>query len=196
MTQDINSDNTSQPQDEVPATLAKAAAGLESAVAARRQAAEAAATRNNGERERTSAARHRRTNLGGAQLKLEVGVASLPGYHLYWENDVDARLERLLSNGFEFVTPAEAGMQQVTTRVVVDSDVDNRVSKFVGTTDDSKPMRAYLMKCPLDLWEDIQHCINDLADSRDRDIRDSASQAKGDRYQPKGYETKVTSGTR
>jgi hypothetical protein len=178
--------------NEVPATLSADAVSLENV--GRKRAEAAAATRNSSEREEKPRSR-RNPGLGGAQLKLEVGKAGIPGFHLYWENDTDARIERLLGAGFEFVTKEEVGMSQVTQRVVADSEIDSRVSKYVGTTDDGKPMRAYLMKCPDELWEDIQYCINDLADSRDRDILESANRG-GERYQPKGYETKVNSGMR
>jgi len=192
MTQDKTPDVTGA--GEVPSMLSKPAAGLEELGRIRAEAAAERASRNDSER--PVASRSRRSNLGGATLKLEVFKSNLPGFHLYWENDADAKIERLLGEGFEFVTPEEVGMQRLTHRVVADSDLDNRVSKHVGTTDDGKAMRAYLMKCPNDIWEDIQYCINDLADSRDRDILESASRGNGDRYQPKGYETKVTSGTR
>lgn len=144
--------------------------------------------------QRSEAPRTRRSNLGGAQLKLAVNM-EIPGYHLFWENDVDARLERLLGEGFEFVTPAEVGHKNVTGRIVSDMDVTDRYSKYVGTTDEGKPMRAFLLKCPNDLWEDIQYCINDLCDERDRDILESADRAD-DRYQPKGFSTKIKTGSR
>lgn len=183
-------------ENETPSMLSKSAVGLEDLgrIKAEAAAESAAAARN--ALERKEAPRGRRSNLGGPTMKLEVFNAVIPGWHLYWENDADARVERLLQNGFDFVTQEEAGMVRVAHRVVPDGDLDNRVSKFVGTTDDGKAMRAYLMKCPDEIWEDIQHCINDLADSRDRDILDSASRASDDRYQPKGYETKVVSGMR
>jgi len=191
----MNDDQKIIGANESPAMLSKGAVGLEDLGRIKaEEAAAAAAVRNVSERKESP--RSRRTDLGGAQLKLEVFNAVIPGWHLYWENDSDARIERLLQNGFEFVTPEEAGMKRVTHRVVADGDLDNRVSKYVGTTEDCKAMRAYLMKCPEDIWDDIQHCINDLADSRDRDILESASRSTGDRYQPKGYETKVTSGFR
>lgn len=189
--------NTEIGTSEAPTTLAKAAAGLEGLAARREEQAAAqvavAATRDTSQRK--SAARTRRTALGGAQLKLEVTIASLPGFHLFWENDTDNRLERLLQEGFEFCTPEEVGMARTATRVVVDSEITDRVSRHVGATDEGKPMRAFLMKCPLDLWEEIQDSISDLADSRDRDILESSDRG-GERYQPKGYETKITSGLR
>lgn len=182
---------------EVPSTLAASARGLEDLARVREDravAAAVAATRDTSQRR--TAARSRRTSLGGAQLKLEVTNTDVPGYHLFWENDTDNRLERLLAEGFEFCTPEEVGMARVSTRVVVDSEITDRVSRHVGATDEGKPMRAFLMKCPLDLWEDIQYSISDLADSRDRDILEAAENGGKERYQPKGFEIKITSGVR
>lgn len=178
---------------EVPQTLESAGRGIEDVRRAREEAAAVAATRNDSQR--PAAPRSRRSNLGGAQLKLEVFNANIPGHHLFWENDVDARIERLLGEGFEFVTPEEVGMARMSNRVVADSDLSDRVSKYVGTTDDQKPMRAFLLKCPNDIWEDIQYCIADLTDARDRDILDAANRSD-DRYQPKGFDTKIVSGRR
>jgi len=148
----------------------------------------AAATRKNSER--AEAPRSRRGGLGGPTLKLNV-FGTIDGFHLYWENDVDSKIQQLLQEGFDFVDPKEVSME---SRVVVDGDTNNKVSKFVGTKEDGTPMRAYLMKCPLDIWEDIQHDIADLTASRDRAIRDSADAPSTDRYKPKGYQSELKTG--
>lgn len=178
-------------ETEIPMSLQTAARGLEDQARARQEKAEAAARRDS---ERPVAPRRRRTNLGGASLKLEVH-GSISGYHLYWENDDGHRLELLLSEGFEFVKPEEVNMARTSTRIVSDDDVTDRVSKYVGTTDDGKPMRAYLMKCPDEVWEDIQESIHDVTAARDRDILDSHNRGD-DRYQPKGYKSKIETGSR
>lgn len=183
-------------ETEVPSELAAAARGLENQAARRQEAAAAEATAPAARRdsERSTAARKRRSNLGGASLKLEV-FGRIDGCHLYWENDDNNRLELLLNEGFDFVRPEEVGMARAVTRVVVDSELTDRISKHVGTTEDGKPMRAYLLKCPDDIWEDIQASIADLTEERDRDILESHHRAD-DRYQPKGYESKVKTGRR
>lgn len=179
-------------ETEIPASLASSARGLEDQARLRREAAAEAAARRDSER--PVAPRTRRTRLGGAQLKLDV-VGRISGYHLYWENDQGHRLELLLEEGFEFVKPSEVGMARASERIVVDSEVTDRVSKHVGTTDDGKPMRAYLLKCPDEIWEEIQESITSLTDQRDRDILDSHNTGD-DRYKPKGYDTKIKSGRR
>jgi len=176
------------------------ARGLEDVARVRRQRQEAEAQeteeaqRSRDVQDRKQAARARLSNLGGLQLKLTVGH-TIPGMHLFWENDVDNRIERLLGAGFDFVSPDEVGMQSLTKRIVEDSEVTNRVSKYVGTTEDGKAMRAYLLKCPEELWEDVQMVVNDLADERDRDILESANRAD-DRYSPKGFETRLNGRSR
>ena len=178
-------------ETEIPASLESAARGLEDRARLRQEAATAAARRDS---DRPAATRRRRSNLGGATLKLEV-FGSISGYHLYWENDDGHRLELLLAEGFEFVKPSEVGMERTSTRIVSDDDVTDRVSKYVGTTEEGKPMRAYLMKCPLDIWEEIQESIHDVTAARDRDILDSHNR-DDNRYQPKGYKSKIETGRR
>lgn len=179
---------------DVPETLTKAATGIEGLGRARAERAEAAA--RTAEARPEGAVRRRRTSLGAPQLKLGVATTNLEGYHLFWANDQDNYIESLLEEGFEYCTPEEVRMGRAShNTVTADSDVVNRVSKHVDTTTEGQAMRAYLLKCPLDLWEDIQSNVSDLADSRDQDIRESAERG-GDRYQPKGYQTKVTSGSR
>jgi len=158
-------------------------------IAAKAEEAAAAARSTS---ERKEAPRSRRSSLGGPTLKLNV-YGTVEGFHLYWENDVDAKIQQLLQEGFEFVDPKEVGMED---RVVLDGDISNKVSKFVGTKEDGKPMRAYLMKCPLDIWEDIQHDIADLTASRDSAIRASAETPGADRYKPKGYDSELKTGRR
>lgn len=150
--------------------------------------ADAAAIRKNSDR--SVAPRSRRGGLGGPTLKLNV-FGTIDGFHLYWENDTDSKIQQLLQEGFDFVDPKEVGME---TRVVVDGDISNKLSKFVGTKEDGTPMRAYLMKCPLDIWEDIQHDIADLTSSRDSAIRDSAETPAADRYKPEGYTSELKTG--
>ena len=87
--------------------------------------------RSAGEREAKSAARERAGSFGGPRLKLKV-FGKIPGYHLYWANDSDGSIEELIHEGFDFVTPAEVGMERkVRSTVVEDKDLD---SLFTGAT--------------------------------------------------------------
>ena len=138
--------------------------------------------------------RTRAARTGGPRLKLNV-FKEIEGFHLYWANDEDAAIEQLLSEGFDFVKPDEAGMKSLTN-VVADADLTDRVSKYVGTKADGTPLRAYLLKCPNEVWEEIQAANQQQADEWDGQIRSGAVENVENRYVPKGFEIKVTTGQR
>ena len=120
--------------------------------------------------------------FGGPRLKLSVN-GEIPGYHLYWENDDEGAIEQLLFEGFEFVEPSEVHM---TSHIVADADTANRVSRYVGKKADGSPMRAYLLKCPDEVWADREAYRYSEADERDRAIREGQIQPDSGRYMPKG----------
>lgn len=140
-----------------------------------------AATRK--ESERQGAPRERRSNMGGMRLKLSV-QKEVEGYHLYWENDDAGAIETLLYDGFEFVTPAEVDMELA---IVQDKDLGDRVSRYVGVKSDGTPMRAYLLKCRNDAWQERENYRYEQADVRDSDIRNNRVEADASRYVPKGF---------
>lgn len=140
------------------------------------------------ESERTEAPRSRRqSNLGGARLKLAVH-GSIPGYKMYWCNDDNNEVAELLSEGFTFVQPQEVSL---TRGIVTDADVADRVSKYVGTKANGEPLRAFLMKCPQDIWDDLQAYSQEQANEWDGAILAGAVGAVDSRYKPKGYETSI-----
>ena len=140
------------------------------------------ATRTSAERTPEGVQRTRKSSLGGARLRLEVH-GSLPGQHLYWANDEDAAIELLLDEGFEFVTKGELGTNR---GVVVDEDVDSRISKVVGKQADGSPLRAFLMKCDEALWQEREDSIQAVADERDSAIREGTISAPDSSYKPQG----------
>lgn len=139
--------------------------------------------------DRAEAPRTRRTtNLGGARMKLAV-FGQVKGHHLYWCNDEDAAVEQLLAEGFSFVKPAEVNMQSIG--VVQDGDITDRLSKYVGTTANGGPLRAYLLKCPQAIWDDIQAASQDQANAWDSAILAGAVGAVDSRYKPKGADISI-----
>jgi len=120
--------------------------------------------------DRPEAKRERPANFGGPRLKLSV-IGEIPGFHLYWANDENAEVEQLLYEGFEFVTPDEVRMQ---SHIVEDKDVAARVSRFVGTKADGSPLRAYLLKCPDEVWAEREAARYAQADAWDGAIRAGA----------------------
>lgn len=133
--------------------------------------------------QRPSATRSRApAGLGGIRLKLAV-YGEIPGYHLYFENDDGGAIEYLLSEGFEFVRSNEVSL---TSHVVQDKDLDDRVSRYVGMKEDGTPMRAYLMKCTDEMWAERQESRLAWQESRDSEIRNEQENPVAGRYMPKG----------
>ena len=152
---------------------------------ARRAAAETLRTQANG---KPGVARERLEDLGGPQLKLTVR-GGIPGYHLYWENDEDGKIEQLLFDGFDFVEPGEV---QRGSDLVADMDLAHRVSRYVGRQQDGSPLRAYLMKCPEDLWERRKAASQRQVDEWDQQIRNGRMKPQDNtQYVPTGTTNKL-----
>lgn len=143
------------------------------------------------ESDREGAQRSRPDQFGGMRLQMSVN-GELPGYHLYWENDENGAIEQLLAEGFDFVTQTELNTRKANA-VVEDLDISSVVSRFVkGQKVDGSPLRAYLMKCPDDIWREREQARYDQADAWDADIRQKAANPEdGLRRLGPGLETKV-----
>lgn len=145
------------------------------------------------QQQKGEAQRERPAQFGGPRLKLDV-PQGIPGMHLYWANDDNAEIEMLLDEGFDFVTPDEVNMQSKTRgRVVADEDINNRVSKYVGVKEDGSPLRAYLLKCPEEMWENRQQYAQNRANTWDNAIRSGKIEydKNDNRYVPAGHEIKL-----
>jgi len=138
-------------------------------LAARRHARQSRESRAEG-----TAERERANDLGGLSLQMSVH-GEIPGYHLYWENDENGAIETLLMEGFDFVLQEE--LYSKTAKVVADEEISSVISRFVkGMRNDNTPLRAYLLKCPEDLWEQREQRRYAAADARDAEIRRQADQ--------------------
>jgi hypothetical protein len=148
------------------------------------------AVRSDADREKapTAVKRVRPGNLGGARLKLQV-FGDIPGFHLFWANDQDAEVEQLLSEGFEFVRPDEVSMN---SWIVEDKDVAGKVSKYVGKAADGSQLRAYLLKCPDELWEERQAYGQSEASDRDQAILRGEVSRPSNAYTPAGTSIKLS----
>ena len=135
-----------------------------------------------------SAERDRGEDMGGLRLKLAV-VGEIPGHHLYWANDESGQIEQLLYEGFDFVAPDEV---RRASELVSDMDLSNRISRFVGQNADGSPLRAYLLKCPTDIWGKRKEREQWQANDWDRGIREGRMQPKGrHEYTPAGYTSRL-----
>lgn len=149
--------------------------------------------RRESQRKDKEAPRERTKKFGGPRMKLAV-AGHIPGHHLYWENDDEGAIEQLLYEGFAFARPDEVNMQSATASrnaIVGDSDITDRVSRYVGTKADGSPLRAYLLKCPDEIWAERESDRYEAADERDAAIRAGQVQNPDGMYRPKGVETVV-----
>lgn len=139
----------------------------------------------------SAAARQRPESFGGPRLKLTVPY-QIPGMHLFFENDDDnGAIEQLLYEGFSFVTKSEVGLSrsEIERTVVADDDVTERVSRFVGKKADGTAMRAYLLKCPEDLWAEREKSRAQQADAWDDSIKAEQRDPAPGRYIPNGVKS-------
>lgn len=146
-----------------------------------------AAILRDADRQKVGAVRERTPDLGGLQLKLTV-IGEVPNHHMYWENDEDGKIEQLLYEGFDFVSPDEV---RRGSDLVADMDLTNRISRYVGRHQDGSPLRAYLMKCPNELWDQRQARGQRAAQERDDQIRNGRMKPQADQYVPKGYDSRL-----
>ena len=76
-------------------------------------------------------------------------------YKLRWFNDVNDRIQRATDGGYDFVYEHEMSGRVGDKEVHGDnSDLSNKVSKMVGLGKGVDPVRAYLMKIPLEFYEE------------------------------------------
>lgn len=123
-------------------------------------------------REDGTAPRERENDLGGLTLQLHVH-GEIPGHKLAWANDEDGGIEHRLHQGFDFVTQDELYARQA--KIVPDEEISSVISRFVkGTRSDGQALRAYLLKCPDELWAEIESRRYRAADKWDADIRRQA----------------------
>ena len=74
----------------------------------------------------------------------------------------------------------------MASHIVADKDTANRVSRFVGQKADNTPMRAYLLKCPDEVWADREAGRLEQADAWDASIRQKHERPEHGTYVPKG----------
>lgn len=136
-------------------------------LAARRHGRSVREQRKDGE-----APREREVNLGGLTLQLHVH-GEIPGHKLVWENDDNGAIETRLQQGFDFVLQSELNERQA--KIVPDEEISSVISRFVkGTRNDGQALRAYLLKIPMEQWEELENQRYMAADEWDRAIRQQA----------------------
>ena len=178
---------TTANQTQAPAQAAERADSTANDRFTRAKQSREAAIKRDAERQTSGAVRERTPDLGGPQLKLTVN-GSVPGHHMYWENDEDGKIEQLLFDGFDFVSPDEV---RRGSDLVADMDLTNRISRYVGRHQDGSPLRAYLMKCPDEIWEARQAKSQRQVNDWDEQIRSGRMKPQEGQYVPKGTTSKL-----
>jgi len=114
--------------------------------------------------------RARRIPFGVPQTKLGITL-EVPGYYLYWCNDVGGNLEQAQAGGYEFVTPREVGESRDGTQV----------KRLVGTHKDGSPLYAYLLKIKQEWHEEDKAQLASIDDQFEAAIkRGKLLEQKGD----------------
>jgi len=140
-----------------------------------------------------SAVDKKRVPMSTAQLKLT--VAEIPGFHLHWMMGTPSRIAQAMKAGYTFVETDEVDV--VNSGLADDAskngntDMGSRVSLVAGsdTGEDGKEQRLYLMKLPLEYWEEDQEALeskNEQIAATIRGGQDMASNPNGgeNRYIP------------
>lgn len=125
--------------------------------------------------------RKKRVPLGVPRSKLTVPQRA--GYNRRWINDDSkGRLQHAIEGGYTYVTDPNL-------RVGEDGAADkpdSRVSRIVGRGEGNKPLRAFLMEIPSEMYQEDQASKQSALDEVDRAIRKGRLRSDGEehRYVP------------
>ena len=126
----------------------------------------------------TGAKRPQRIPMSGLRKRMHIDVEDQdPNFHYAWINDQVDLISRAKRAGFEHVTIAE--MPQWGTAPDVDSasPASSLVSIKVNAT-----TTAYLMKQPMEYYEEDRAAINALVDAREADMKKSLNSGQNGTY--------------
>jgi len=126
-------------------------------------------------------AKRARTPLSVPRTKMS--VPDIPGYHCHWFNDLQGRIAQALQGGYQFVESSEVALNSFSFGTVNtetgNTDLGTRVSLVVGDIGEGRPLRAYLMKIPQELFQEDQGEIQKISDNIDQQIHRGTVGAEG-----------------
>ncbi len=99
-----------------------------------------------------------------------LSAPEIPGYHLHWFNGTQARLQRAIDGGYEFVTHDEMRLNAVglgsDTTHSGNTDMGSRVSVVSGSEvgPDGQAIRMVLMKIKQEWYEEDQKLVEERND--------------------------------
>lgn len=133
--------------------------------------------------DRSSGTPRRRMIGGGSKLGVDCTKLIERGYHPYWRNDLDGRVQEALANGYEFVSPSE--IEETSLRIGASELSDDKVSRIVGYTEKGEPIKAYLMKIKEEWFKENQAFYQNRAKAIDDAIRTGTTTPVEGAYSPR-----------
>jgi len=132
-----------------------------------------------------------RVPFGAHRTKLQ--VPEIKGYKLRWINDVDGRPDRAVEGGYEYVLQDEVPKRIGQGNLHQDnSDINGRVSRVVSKGK-TAPIRAFLMKIPLEWYKEDQIAKEQVNQQVDEALRQGTpgGNVVDNQYVPKGHRQQV-----
>jgi hypothetical protein len=121
----------------------------------------------------------KRSGLGGREVLSVEGITDQDQFHYHWINDVGDRLYQRFKEGYDFVEKGGISAGDITVESA--RGTDSLLKKGVGMG-----VTSYLMKIPMDLYNEYQN------EAREKEA-ESINEIRGSGKQPGTYgEVKVS----
>ena len=137
----------------------------------------------NSAEQKLEAAAAQRTRIPMSIPRTKMSTPDIPGFHCHWINDYTGRIMQAQQAGYSFVSQKEAVLVSpdiAGTQLGAGTDLGSRVSIVVGGAEDGSPLRAYLMKLPLEFYNADQSKMNKHVDDIHDAMRQGNQQVQGD----------------
>lgn len=107
--------------------------------------------------------RHRPPRRSMSTARQRFQTPEIPGYHCHWfkEDNVPLAIDAY----YEFVDRDEVNMNQLNIAqggISSGTDLGSRVSLIADKTESGSPVRAYLMKLPIEYWNEDRKEIDQM----------------------------------
>jgi len=137
----------------------------------------------NSPEQRRAAAVDARTRIPMSVPQAKLSSPELPGFHLHWMNDEPGRIEQAIKAGYSFVDKEDAVListDLASGGVAAGTDLGTRVSQVVGRNANGEPLRSYLMKIPLEWFQEDQAGIQERVSAAEATIRAGRQRVDGE----------------
>jgi len=112
----------------------------------------------------------KRSGLGGRDVLSLDGINDQDQFHYHWVNDIGDRLYQRFKEGYDFVEKGGVSAGDITVESA--RGTDSLMKKGVG-----RGVTSYLMKIPMDLYEEYQSEKRQKVAESVEEIRGSGKQA-------------------